>query len=56
LKKDELNRLEAQAKRIELKKKALTVYEHFLDGVTKYNDEFSEITDIISRHKTLKEE
>lgn len=48
--------LEKKAQRIELKKNSLMKFENFLDDVRRNSDEFSEITDILSRHTTLIQE
>ena len=41
------------ADRIEKKKRALYIFEDYLEKVKNSSDEFSEIVDILSRHKTL---
>lgn len=39
-----------------MKQKAIMKYEHFLEKVQQGSDEFLEIADILSRHKTLVDE
>jgi uncharacterized protein YwgA len=48
--------LTKKAERIEMKQKAIMKYEHFLEKVQQGSDEFLEIADILSRHKTLVDE
>jgi len=48
--------LEKKAQRIELKKNSLLKFENYLDKVKKNSDEFSDISEILSRHKTLIDE
>jgi len=50
----EFAELEKKEMRIQRKKNALLKYEQYLEGVRgKNSDEFSEISDILFRHKTL---
>lgn len=60
LKNEEIERKEKQAKllfekynRIKLKKAAISKYEEYLLKVKDSTDEFPEVQDILTRHKTL---